>query len=822
MFADPLLRLLTTIDVTSSRALLSAAAQDEIIERSVLLGGTTDTALQELGVIDEATALQLIAEAYQLPVADRNAQSAWLADDLVPALRASMPRKLAESHGVCPVVVDGRKLTVLCHAPADKLGFLAGLEELGFAMSMFLSPVVTTEALLARAVERVYGTPVSERLLNVLSPTSIDIDFDAEGIELVEPPPLSPSLSPPRSSIERADHSGWSALSPAAAPAVTAPQWQPSLDDNSGWRVSGPGQAVLPSSDAGLTAPKLEVVVDGTLTAALPEALRQQQLVAQLDAQEAARRLRRREKVLWSVDDAVSELALGETRDDLLEVALRFAWRRLQTAAIFVRVGSTLTCFDVLDPWLEAHDLRAFPLSADGEHVVARSMSLKSPSVGPIDEADPLVRLLGRKPRAVVVVPILLGDRAIGAVIGDNGDKAVASTVLAELQAFVPRLGKALGALVLRARRAATVPSTLPSPAIPEPVLEMPAIAAAAIPAAITPAPVVVSAPPLPTRAPTPMAMAAVDVGPALPPSPGAKAREALLQATARAWLAHPVDDEAEALVATLQQDVESARAAVARVTALGSRALPALARAFPGAKSSLDESAADAANRLLATPLFDVIRRLGEDRAAPIVVFALDHKDRHVRFGAVVACKQLEIPAALPGLGRRLFDPEPRIAALATDALAHSRDLPGYDAVLTRLRDLCRRGDDTERRFAVRALAGLRDVEAMNVLIDLLPVRPRELAEEARLALVEITRQDFGVAERRWRAWLADHGSAPRRRWLLDALAHRELPLRRAAAEDLADEGVALFGYRADASPGDRHDALVRLCHALREPVPA
>jgi hypothetical protein len=31
------------------------------------------------------------------------------------------------------------------------------------------------------------------------------------------------------------------------------------------------------------------------------------------------------------------------------------------------------------------------------------------------------------------------------------------------------------------------------------------------------------------------------------------------------------------------------------------------------------------------------VLRRLGDDRCAPIVVFALDHKDRHVRFGAVV-----------------------------------------------------------------------------------------------------------------------------------------------------------------------------------------
>ncbi len=787
MFADPLLRLLSSPDPTSGRVALSTTAADEVIERSVLLGGTTDTALQELGILDEAGALAALATAYEMPVADRAAHSVYVDVDENALLRATMPRKLADSHGCCPLRVEGRKLTVLCRASPDQQGHLAQLEELGFALSVVLTPLLTTEALLALATERIYNTPIPERLQRVLTPMSIDIDFDLESLDTI-------------------DSSGWSALSPPALPPATEARWQPTATDASGWQITGPGQIVLPPSSESTTTPKLELVVDGTVEGDLPEALRQQQLLAELDAKDSERRRRRREKVLWSIDDAISEIAMGDTRDELLEVTLRFAWRRLQTAAVFVRVGSVLTCFDVLDPWLEAHDLRAFPLSAEGDHLIARAMTLMSPVVGPVDENDPICRLLGRRPRAVVVVPILLGDRAIGAVVGDNGDKPIASVVLAELQMLVPRLGKALGNLVLRARRAATVSSTLPTfldaPLVP------PTAAAGVAADVVTAAAASVDA--------------ALEVGPALPPSPGARGKEAVLQATARAWLAHPVDVELEGLVAALQQDGDVARAAVARIVAAGMRALPAIARAFPGPAPVGEHSAADATARLLRTPLFEVIERLGADRVAPIVVFALDHKDRHVRFGAVVACRQLELPAAIPGLSRRLFDAEPRIAALATDVLAHGRDQPGYDAVLTRLRDLCRRGDDVERRLAVRALAGLRDVEAIGVLIDLLPVRPRELAEEARLALVEITRQDFGIAERRWRAWFADHGTQPRRRWLIEALAHRELPLRRAAAEDLADDSIPLYGFRADGSFSERTEALERLCQALREPMPS
>jgi HEAT repeat protein len=248
---------------------------------------------------------------------------------------------------------------------------------------------------------------------------------------------------------------------------------------------------------------------------------------------------------------------------------------------------------------------------------------------------------------------------------------------------------------------------------------------------------------------------------------------------------------------------------------------MPDVCRAFPGRAVAAVDNAATVAEALRQSAFFRLLARLGRDQCAPLVAHAIDDDDRHRRFAAVVAARALELGCCLPGLGRRLTDPEARVAVAAIEAVAALRTEPGAAAVLARMRDLCRRGHDPERRFAIRAVAALADQEAVPVLIDLVGARPRDLAEEARAALAEICRQDFGAAERRWRAWYTEHQAAPRRRWLLMALVHKEHALRAAAAAELREGGVALLGYEADGSAGDRQDALVRLCAVLDEPVP-
>jgi hypothetical protein len=351
-----------------------------------------------------------------------------------------------------------------------------------------------------------------------------------------------------------------------------------------------------------------------------------------------------------------------------------------------------------------------------------------------------------------------------------------------------------------------------------------------------------------PTVAPAPAAVAAATpaaetIDDDEPPLPGAHAKESLLLATWRRWLRAERDafDDDVALLADHglpAQDRNDDRTtdsaagvdprvddAVARLVRGGRRALPALARGFPGRlpwpplhgrARSLRGAPAPAPASVLG-----VLATLGADASAAILTGALDAADADTRAAAVMALHAIDVPAAVARLGGRVFDREARIARLAVEVLDVRRASPLFPAVAERLRDLCRRGDDDERERAIAAVAALRDIDAIGVLVQLLHVRPTTIAEAAHDALVQITRADFGFAERRWIAWHADHGREPRTRWLLRALANVDANLRRGAADDLALLGIDVHAFRFDAPPTERAAALAGIAYALGEPSP-
>jgi hypothetical protein len=291
-------------------------------------------------------------------------------------------------------------------------------------------------------------------------------------------------------------------------------------------------------------------------------------------------------------------------------------------------------------------------------------------------------------------------------------------------------------------------------------------------------------------------------------PSPGAQARESLLAATWKDWLRHETD-EADELVGRLQSRGDEAREALSSLVAKGLDAMPSLARYFPGVLAV--HPFGNMAGRPPVGEFSDAcacLSKLGPDLAAPILLGELDHEDRLHRYTALWLLTQQRVPAALPRIAQRVFDPEEKIAHLALEVLDGYRDVPGWTQVIERVRDLCRRGDDFQRRRAVFAAAELRDRDAFDSLVHLLGVRPKEVAEQARASLIEITLQDFGLSERRWRAWMADHESAPRTRWLIEALSHKDAELRERAQHELASTVGESHGFRFDAPRREREAA--------------
>jgi hypothetical protein len=96
-------------------------------------------------------------------------------------------------------------------------------------------------------------------------------------------------------------------------------------------------------------------------------------------------------------------------------------------------------------------------------------------------------------------------------------------------------------------------------------------------------------------------------------------------------------------------------------------------------------------------------------------------------------------------------------------------------------------------------------------LLVSLLGDQDELVAQAAHLALVTVTRQDFGADARRWLTWWSAHGQRHRIEWLVDALMHEEARLRHAAGEELKTITKEYFGYYDDLPKRERERAQQR-----------
>lgn len=272
------------------------------------------------------------------------------------------------------------------------------------------------------------------------------------------------------------------------------------------------------------------------------------------------------------------------------------------------------------------------------------------------------------------------------------------------------------------------------------------------------------------------------------------------------------MDESVEALVGDLR-DVgpEDEANAVTAVVALGEVALPVLVRDFPGPlwfdrhrphrrlPRGRDVSAVARA-----------IVAFG-DRAVPYVGSLLDRDDVEIRFYATLLASELPHRDLVAPLGRRVFDDDGKVAALALDVLSLVRSYEDEMAeVLLLLRATARvpRYPAERRARAAHALGELRDVEALDLLVALLEAHEDVLAEAAHGALVTLTRQDFGMDPDRWDPWIETNKPRHRIEWLIDGLLHADEELRRAAGEELKHLTQEYYGYHPALPKRDREVA--------------
>lgn len=812
------------------------------------VGGAFTSALLEKTTLSEDVVLASLARSAQLPMAPTAMLFA------VPReLGRRLPRAIAIEHRIVPLEVRGRRLKIAAAAPlAPEV-----LDQLQFAVSMYIEPHVAIEARVEEALSRMYGAPLDPRWyvqlerLDAVDMSDFMSDFTPPAGRPKAPDTLPPAVEETRWSVDDAlaalrdgttrdaliDVTLRFAFQRLARTAAFVLQKRDGKPAFVLWdaKVSGAG---APAAGAAIPV-DAEGVLQQVYSARAPR-------IGPVDA-----------------DDPLAEVLGGPVWSAMLAPVL-VAGRVV--AVIYGDRGA-----DMLPPATLAEMHMVVPrLSRGLERLVREKKAQRGIPAAPTTQITPVVAASAPVPTLVLLADEAGDDLSIEIEVGapvaspeavgahaasappdahetmpapEEGPTAAAAVAAARdtedadgtgLQATpapdaheanedgaeaardgentpndAVQDGEAPKSAVLEGARDAEVSGTVAEPETADAAAldEVPdhgaADAAASAPdeevQSVDAGAVLESAaapPPVPAR---------------VSASPGRDGAEDALLTTWAAWRGED-DGALHALVSALHTPGAAGRAAVAALREKGAEAMPALAAYFPG---RIAQHPFAAQREQLPAPeelsdISPVLLALGPDLAAPILVGALDNADRLYRYSAVFLLESLVVPSALRRLGERLFDPELRVAVRAAHTLRAYRDESAYEALMTQVRALCRDGTYAERRRAMLAVRILGDAGALSALCDSLGSDSKELVEAAQAALVAMTKQDFGTSERKWRAWCAEHGTRTRVEWLMAGLVHKDAERRLDALVDLRLTTGAFFGFQHDASRADR-DAAVR-----------
>ncbi len=232
------------------------------------------------------------------------------------------------------------------------------------------------------------------------------------------------------------------------------------------------------------------------------------------------------------------------------------------------------------------------------------------------------------------------------------------------------------------------------------------------------------------------------------------------------------------------------------RLRELGEAALVRIAQLFPG---PLDLPRGDLKSLPTASahgPLLRLCIALGAE-VTPYILARLGDPDANVRFYVALVFQELRAPDAVGPLARLAFDDDRDVRTIAMRVLETYHGEPSYARAVQGLRGELQNPDPMRRQRAIRAMGTLRDVESLGALIPALD-DDLEIAAAALTALCSISGQHLGMTSARWTAWLEANGSRTRIDWMIDSLEHRDPAVRRWAAEELH----RVTGQRLDFDP--------------------
>jgi hypothetical protein len=797
--------------------IVGAKKMAEAFQRQVIYGGTLDTILLEMDVIDEGVLVEALGRASTLPTAG----------DLpsAEALQASgaarwFPHSVCERYRAVPISLDGNVLRVLVTDPPDR----KQLDELGYMLSLSVDPIIVPEHRFMTAVELVYHVALPARFQSLSAKLRLRAGTA---------PPVAtvPTLEDPTLAKVAEVAAAMSAASAAAAEKKVEEK-APPLEENAPAVEMRP-----PPEPSSSTRPTLvderppamtqrrAVVTDVPMPATRapsapdkeqPEAptprltSRQLSAPAAQIAVEVAARVRDEPTAPSAVpfDEALMLLERAGDRDAIFESLCRGARSELGFVALFtVQNEQALGKMALAQGWVAKEIVSRIVVPLDAPSPLSTATRSLAPFLGRLGDetsSQSALQAMGRPhPTPALLVPVVLRERAVALLYGDNGGKPIDGEIIAALSTLTAAAARAFQRLILKQKGGEYSSKGTSS-------------ASGKLGASATEQGGGVGA----WRSSTEDDTAKLRAAPAGGLAAAMGIKEAAKQTPAPRSPIHELPTQQirevngerlldmDSLIGSVLMGDDRSRYSAESLVMLGEQGALAVVARMPG-PLKLARHALRGPTPPLAEhgPLLALVSKFGKTALGPLLA-RLNDPSVDARYYATLAVGELKAPEAAKALGLRLLDSDAGVRAVAIQGLAKFGDGPELRALMESLRGELPGPDPLRQEYASEALGALRDAQAVPRLIELVKHPDASVVLAARHALTEITKQDFGTSRWRWRSWWERHRNEPRLEWMLEGLGHPEAEVRESASEELRSLSTETFGYHFDLPKREREEA--------------
>jgi Type II secretion system (T2SS), protein E, N-terminal domain len=408
-------------------------------------GGTLTEHLVQRGALNEEALCGFYRQRLLVP------QVSWAElGKVTPSVIARIPAEIAGEFRVIPMAIDREQnLTVAMADPSDT----HAIDEIGFFTGSFVMRAVAAPTAVAWALYHYYGITTmllpklaakpgaGPRAHSVAATTLVSDELPA-----VRPPPPLPLPAPaPEVPLQVRDTPSGAAVvvdrprkdAPSEAKVIVA------LEGESSKPFKRKPPALIVEDEYGEDTPLPEPVPLG-ITGPIVR--------TELAAPEPPPPPAPSAEALAALHAAVDALHVAPDRDAVAVALVNYLARMFKRAAFFVVRKGELAGWLGYGGGLHPSELRRAVLKLDKPSTFREILQARLPFRGPIGDAtsrDFLIDALGWAPETVLVVPLMLRDRVVGLLYGDDQKEPVPEDHVAELE----RAGSAALEAILAAKK---------------------------------------------------------------------------------------------------------------------------------------------------------------------------------------------------------------------------------------------------------------------------------------------------------------------------------------------------------------------------------